>query len=115
MFLPLYDGDWLRARSGHIQSTDGLIELGDLMHLESLPLQRERFDVHISGYIGDAVSGPTYAAVHGPEDVLMKLPWYGAPISVPYDVALERARALLSGLHGAPARFALLEHKIPQS
>ena len=65
-------------RSAHIQSTDGLIDLSDLMHLESLPLQRERFDVHMSGYIGDVVSGSSYAAIRDPEDVLLKLPWYGA-------------------------------------
>ena len=115
IFQPLYAGEWLSARSAHIQSTDGLIDLSDLMHLESLPLQRERFDVHVSGYIGDAVSGPSFAAVRDPEDVLMKLPWYGASISLPYDVALDRARALIAGLNGAPARFVLFEHKLPQS
>jgi hypothetical protein len=115
IFQPLYAGDWLHTRSAHIQSTDGLIDLSDLMHLESLPLQREHFDVHMSGFIGDAVSGPTFAAVRSPEDVLMKLPWYGASLSLPYDTALTRARELVSSLNGAPARFALLEHKVPQS
>jgi asparagine synthase (glutamine-hydrolysing) len=115
IFQPLYAGDWLHNRTAHIQSTDGLIDLSDLMHLESLPLQRAHFDVHMSGYIGDVVSGPTYAAVRSPEDVLQTLPWYGASISLPYEVALERARDLISGLNGAPARFALLEHKAPQS
>src|SRR5258706_174622 len=91
MFLPLYAGDWLRTRSAHIQSTDGLIELGDLMHLESLPLQRSRFDVHVSGYIGDAVSGPTFAGLRTADDVLASLPWYGASISLPYGAARGRA------------------------
>lgn len=115
IFQPLYAGDWLQARSAHIQSTDGLIELGDLMHLEALPLQRERFDVHLSGYIGDAVSGPTFATVNTPDDVLQSLPYYGTSISLDYSDALARVRGLLAELHPAPARFALFEHKLPQS
>jgi hypothetical protein len=115
IFLPMYRGDWLGERSAHIQSTDGLIELGDLMHLESLSLQREHFDVHLSGYIGDAVSGPTFAAVSSPEDVLRQLPYYGASISMGYGAALDRVRELVGSLGGAPARFALFEHKLPQS
>jgi len=115
VFQPLYDGDWLGARSSHIQATDGLIDLGDLMHLESLPLQRERIDVHLSGYIGDAVSGPTFAAVTTPEQVLESLPFYGTTIGLPYEAALARARTLVDSLAGAPARFALFEHKLPQS
>jgi hypothetical protein len=115
VFLPLYDGDWLRTRSDHIQSTDGLIELGDLMHLESLPLQRARFDVHVSGYIGDAVSGPTFAGLRTAEDVLSSRPWYGASISLPYDAALGRVQELIDALDGAPPRFATLANKLPQS
>jgi len=115
VFLPLYDGDWLRTRSDHIQSTDGLIELGDLMHLESLPLQRSRFDVHVSGYIGDAVSGPTFAGLRTAEDVLSSLPWYGASISLPHDAAIRRVQELIDALDGAPPRFATLANKLPQS
>jgi len=114
-FAPLYAGDWLHARGAHIQPTDGLIELGDLMHLESLPRQRARFEVHLSGYIGDAVSGSTFAAVASPEDVLQNIPYYGASISLAYDVALARVRELAAALGGAPARYALFEHKLPQS
>jgi hypothetical protein len=113
-FQPLYAGDWLADRSAHIQSTDGLIELGDLMHLESLPLQRARFDVNVSGYIGDAVSGPTYGAIASVEDAMLAFPYYGASISLAYDAAIARVRALVADLH-APARFFLLEHKMPQS
>jgi hypothetical protein len=115
IFLPLYDGDWLQTRRAHIQSTDGLIELGDLMHLESLALQRSRFDVHVSGYIGDAVSGPTFAGLRTAEDVLSSLPWYGASISLPYDAALGRVQELIDALDGAPPRFATLANKLPQS
>ena len=115
VFRPLYAGDWLHERLAHVQSTDGLIELGDLMHLEALPEQRAHFDVHMSGYIGDAVSGPTFALVATPEDVLSTIPFYGASISLDYGEALARARALVDALQGAPARFALFEHKLPQS
>ena len=115
VFRELYRGDWLRTRTDHVQATDGLIELGDLMHLESLALQRERFDVHVSGYIGDAVSGPTFAEVRTAADVLAALPWYGASISLPYEAARGRAQALIDGLDGAHPRFALFAHKLPQS
>ncbi|MFI5177451.1 MAG: asparagine synthase-related protein [Vicinamibacterales bacterium] len=113
-FQPLYAGDWLADRSAHIQSTDGLIELGDLMHLESLPLQRARFDVNMSGYIGDAVSGPTYGAIASAEDALLAFPYYGASISLPYEAAIARVRALAGDLH-IPPRFFMFEHKMPQS
>jgi asparagine synthase (glutamine-hydrolysing) len=114
-FQPLYEGDWLHGRGAHVQSTDGLIELGDLMHLESLPRQLARFDVHMSGYIGDAVSGPTFASVATPADALLQLPYYGTSISLDYDLALARVRDLAGALGGAPARYALFEHKLPQS
>jgi hypothetical protein len=115
IFMPLYDGDWLQTRTAHIQSTDGLIELGDLMHLESLPLQRAHFDVHVSGYIGDVVSGPTFAGVRTAEDMLHSLPWYGASISLPFDAALARAQQLVDSLEGAAPRFATIANKLPQS
>jgi len=115
IFMPLYDGDWLEARSAHIQATDGLIDLADLAHLQSLPLQHSRFDVHLSGYIGDAVSGPTFADVRTPEDVVASLPYYGASISMPYDAAVARARELIDALGGAAARFATVANKLPQS
>jgi len=115
IFMPLYDGDWLQARSAHIQATDGLIELGDLAHLESLPLQRARFDVHLSGYVGDAVSGPTFGTVRTAEDVTLSLPYYGTSISLPYDAAVARARMAIDALDGAPARFATMANKLPQS
>lgn len=115
MFRELYLGDWLRTRTDHIQATDGLIELGDLMHLESVALQRERFDVHLSGYVGDAVSGPTFAGVRTADDVMAALPWYGASISLPYEAARARAQTLVDALDGAHPRFALFAHKLPQS
>jgi len=115
IFMPLYEGDWLQARSAHIQATDGLIELGDLAHLESLPLQRARFDVHVSGYVGDAVSGPTFGNVGSAADVALSLPYYGESIGLPFDGAVARAQTLIDALGGAPARFATMANKLPQS
>ncbi len=115
IFVPLYDGDWLEARRAHIQATDGLIELADLMHLESVRVQRARFDVHVSGYVGDAVSGPTFAGIATDVDVLHSLPWYETPVGIPYDAALDRVRELIAALDGAPLRFATLTNKLPQS
>ena len=107
--------DWLDRRSGFIQQTDGLIQLGDLMHLECLELQRQHIDVHLSGYVGDAVSGPTFAAVATVEQALLKLPWYSTPVGLEYTPALDRVSDLVSALDGAPPRFVLFEHKMPQA
>ena len=107
--------DWLDRRSGFIQQTDGLIQLGDLMHLECLELQRQHIDVHLSGYVGDAVSGPTFAAVATVEQALLKLPWYSTPVGLEYAPALDRVSDLVSALDGAPPRFVLFEHKMPQA
>ena len=115
LFVPLYEGDWLTARSAFVQATDGLIELGDLMHLEALDEQRSAFDVHMSGYIGDAVSGPTYGSLRSDVDVMHSLPWYSTSIGLPYDAAIARVRQAIAALDGAPVRFATLANKIPQS
>lgn len=115
LFQPLYAGDWLSERAAHVQHTDGLIALGDLMHLESLELQREHFDVHISGYLGDAVSGPAFADVATVEQTLVLLPYYGAPVSLDYQAALSRVRSCVDALDGASPRFAIFEQKLPQS
>jgi asparagine synthase (glutamine-hydrolysing) len=114
-FHRLYQPDWLDTRTSFVQATDGLIDLVDLMHLEALPLQVEHLDVHLSGFIGDAVSGPTFHDVKTAEDVLRVLPYYGTPLGLPPGPALDVARRLVAGLGTAPARFALFDHKIPQS
>ena len=118
VFHPLYSGrdpDWLDYRTRAILSTDGLIQLGDLMHLETLPLQAALLDVHLSGYIGDAVSGSTFNAVTTAEDVMPNMPWYGTRCGMGWSEALTRMTELVADLDGAPARFALFEHKLPQS
>src|SRR5262249_40824120 len=109
------ENQWLDTRTSFVQATDGLIDLVDLMHIEALPLQVEHLDVHLSGFIGDAVSGPTFHDVRTPEDVLRVLPYYGTPLGLPPGPALDVARRLVADLGSAPARFALFEHKIPQS
>ena len=118
VFHPLYSGqnpDWLERRTDYIQPTDGLIDLTDLMHLEALPLQAQLLDVHLSGYIGDAVSGPTFNHVTTPEDVLISLPWYHTSVGKDWHTALTQVRALMAPLAAAPARFALFDHKLSQS
>lgn len=118
VFHPLYSGhnpDWLDRRTGHIQETDGLINLVDLMHLEALPLHAQLLDATLCGYVGDAVSGPTFNEVSTAADVLAALPFYGTRLGMGWEAALQRAGALVADLGGAPARFALFEHKLPQS
>jgi asparagine synthase (glutamine-hydrolysing) len=115
-FHALYaDAAWLDRRSARIQETDGLIELVDLMHLDALPLQASRIDVHLSGYLGDAVSGPTFNRARTATDVALQLPFYGAAIGYDHDAAVSIAEGLVRGVAPAPARFAILEHKAPQS
>ncbi len=118
IFHELYSGanpDWLDRRSGFIQQTDGLSQLGDLMHVEALDLQRASFDVHLSGYVGDAVSGPTFGSIVTPEAALIACPYYETSISLGWTESLARIVAAAADLEGAPARFVLFEHKLPQS
>jgi asparagine synthase/glutamine amidotransferase-like protein len=115
LFMPLHEPGWLERRTDFVQTTDGLIDLHDLGHLESLPVQAESMDVHLSGYIGDAVSGPTFTEVVDARGVLGKLPYYGGTLAMPEHDALERVEELLRDLHGAPPRYVLFEHKLPQS
>jgi len=115
--VPLYwpSGEWLQYRSRHIQRTDGLVELGDLKHFESLDLQTKSLDLNISGYIGDAVCGPTFNDVQSPKDILLSLPYYGGVLCRDHEDCLSIAQRLSEQLDGAPARFALFESKLPQS
>jgi asparagine synthase (glutamine-hydrolysing) len=118
VFHPLYGGrdpDWLGRRTACVQDTDGLIQLVDLMHLEALDVQARLLDVHLSGYIGDAVSGPTFGDVRTPDDVLGQLPYYGTSLGLDWAAALARVRPLVAEVGAAPARFAIFEHKLPQS
>jgi hypothetical protein len=111
----LYSGDWLDRRTAFIQATDGLMDLVDLMHVEALDTLTTEVDLNLSGYIGDAVTGPTFNDVTSPEQVALALPYYGGTLGLPWEAAVERVRPLVRELGGAPARFALFEHKIPQS
>ena len=116
--LGLYAGGdprWLEIRSALIQSTDGLIELGDLMHGEALDAVAEAMDGLVSGYIGDAVVGPTFNDVTTPAGVLGALPFYGGRLGMSEPDALALAARLISAEHGASARFVLFDHKLPQS
>jgi Asparagine synthase (glutamine-hydrolyzing) len=115
LFHPLYGNDWLEQRTQTIPQNDGLIDLTDSMHLETLPLQAERMDVHLSGYIGDAVSGPTFNEVTDATGVLSKLPYYGTELGLDYSEALAMAEKMVEQLNGASARFALFDHKLPQA
>jgi asparagine synthase (glutamine-hydrolysing) len=114
-FQPLYLGEWLERRLAHVQHTDGLIDLHDLMHVESVGLQRALFDTHWTGYVGDAVCGPTFCSVTTSEAALLAAPYYGTEISLPYETALERMSSHAHHLEPASPRFTLFEHKLAQS
>ena len=118
VFHPLYSGrdpDWLERRSGYVQETDGLMQLVDLMHLECLPLQRDLLDVHLSGYIGDAVCGPTFSRACDAASVAAKMPFTGSPLGWSWERAQRWAEEAIGQLGGAAPRFALYEHKLLQS
>ncbi|MBI3790170.1 MAG: hypothetical protein HY275_04755 [Gemmatimonadetes bacterium] len=117
-FQPLYRGGdpaWFAERLSHVMATDGLIELGDLMHAEALPWLVRESDGLVNGYIGDAVIGPTFNGIATPDDVLAALPYYGDELGEPHDAARARAAGMIAALGGAPARFALFDDKLPQS
>ena len=112
--FPLFAPGWLERRLEAIGPTDGLIELVDLMHLEPAVRMPELFDVYVSGYLGDAVSGSSQDYLAGVDDVLRALPYYGAPVSIPLAEARACVGDLLARVQGAP-RFLLYDHKFPQA
>ena len=109
------DPRWLDVRTALVDSTDGLIELGDLMHGEALDAVSGAMDGMLSGYIGDAVVGPTFNEVTTPAQLLDALPYYGGRLGMPHDEALALAARLIASEGGAAPRFALFDHKLPQS
>jgi asparagine synthetase B (glutamine-hydrolysing) len=113
-FFPLYADGWLERRTNRILETDGLMDLVDLMHTEVLERLPSAFDVLLSGYVGDAVTGSTLYFGGSPHDFLNTMPYYGGTLSLPYDEALSLAEAHIQATPG-PARFAPYEHKLPQS
>jgi hypothetical protein len=115
VFAPLYQGDWLGARTSYVQQTDGLVQLGDLAHLESLPLQIERLDVHLSGYVGDAVAGPTFTHIRTIEEAAVAMPYYETPLGRGWTAALDRLTEATAERGWLSTRFLLFEHKLPQS
>jgi asparagine synthase (glutamine-hydrolysing) len=118
IFHPLYSGadpDWLDLRTSFIQQTDGMLQLGDLMHLETLPLQVRVLDTHLSGYIGDVVVGPTYNDVVSPATAVQRLPYYGPRFGIDFQQAEQMMKDLAQQLEGAPLRFLVFNHKFPQS
>lgn len=107
--------DWLGSRTRHIQDTDGLIALGDLMHVDTIDVQRQRLREHFSGYIGDVVCGSTYADIDDVHGLYARLPFYGIGLGMSGERAHQRLLRMLKALDGAPPRFAIFEHKFPQS
>ena len=114
-FVPLYEGDWLERRSQYIQPTDGLIQLGDLVHLETLPLQHELMDAHLSGYVGDVVAGTTFARVRTAEDALILMPYYETALGLGWTGALARLEASTADAAWLSSPRLYFEHKAPQA
>jgi asparagine synthase (glutamine-hydrolysing) len=110
----LYAPGWLDRRTARILETDGLMDLVDLMHVESVGQMPSTFDVYLSGYIGDAVTGSTLFDINNAADVIASMPYYGGTLGMPYSDALALGEEILSRTSG-PARFVPYEHKLPQS
>jgi len=118
IFHPLYAGaspDWLGRRTSYIQQTDGLMQLSDLLHCESLHIQASLLDVHLSGYIGDVVCGTTYDGVVDAPSLLAKLPFSGVPIGWTWEQSLAWAEDAVQSLAPSAPKFAIYEHKFPQA
>jgi asparagine synthase (glutamine-hydrolysing) len=118
IFYPLYQGtspDWLERRTAFVQETDGLVQLADLLHCESLHVQAPLLDVHVSGYIGDVVCGTTYDSVVDAPTLLAKLPFSGLSIGWTWDRAIEWAVDAIAAIAPSAPRFAIYEHKFPQA
>jgi asparagine synthase (glutamine-hydrolysing) len=114
-FAPLYDAGWLERRTRFIPETDGLVQLADLLHFETFDTQTSMMDVHVCGYIGDAVCGNTYADVVDPMSLLHRLPYSGIPLAWTLDKALSWANEALAAVAPGAPRFAVFEHKLPQA
>src|SRR5207244_4430381 len=112
--FPLYADGWLERRTGRIHETDGLINLVDLMHVESVDEMPNLFDTYLSGYIGDAVTGSTLFSIHNAADLVASMPYFGGPLGLSYADALACAEQILGELCGPP-RYAPFEHKLVQS
>jgi hypothetical protein len=118
LFHPLYSGsspDWLETRSEWVLPTNGLLPLSDLLHLESASLQAAAFDTHICGYIGDVVCGSTYGGVVDAATLLQAIPYSGVTIGWPYEHAMQWARDAIATVAPAAPRFAVFDHKFPQT
>lgn len=116
-FVPLYEEkppDWLDRRGVHIQATDGLIQLTDLLHMECLPVLRQ-LDLHLSGYLGDMVCGNTFDAVRDGASLLAAIPFSGSPLGWTLERALSWASDQLGQLAGTPGYFTMFDHKLPQA
>jgi hypothetical protein len=85
------------------------------MHVETVSVQAEEMHVHLSGYIGDAVCGPTFLDIETVDDLYRTLPYYGTGLGMSGAEAHERILQLVRNLDGAHARYAVYENKLPQS
>jgi asparagine synthase (glutamine-hydrolysing) len=115
--FPSYAGgdDWLSRRERWVYHTDGMIDLADLRHLDSLPVQAATMDAHLSGYIGDLVLGARYNSIATVEEAMQALPYYGGILGFSLPEARQRIAACMTSLGDAAPRFLIYEHKCPQS
>ena len=103
---PLYADGWLERRTRRIVETDGLMDLVDLMDTEVFDTMPSRFDVYLSGFIGDAVAGSSLYAVNSADDLVRAMPYYGGALGLSYADALATAETTIAATPGA-ARYAL--------
>ncbi|HXG88157.1 MAG TPA: asparagine synthase-related protein, partial [Vicinamibacterales bacterium] len=117
-FLPLYGRahpDWLERRSAHIQRTDGLIDLIDLMHLENHAELTAAVDCQLSGYLGDVIVGTTYDHVASEVDATIALSFLGSPMSLSWDEARQAVREQSQWDGSGATRATIFEHKFAQA
>jgi hypothetical protein len=116
-FIPLYTSgsrDWLHRRSEELQHVDGLIDLGDLMHLEARDVLTQGVDCHMPGYIGDAIVGTTFDHVATIESAMLTMSYTGSELGLPWEEAQSRVLAMAPAAAGDP-RALVYQHKIAQA
>jgi hypothetical protein len=104
----------LHRRSEELQHVDGLIDLGDLMHLEALDVLTEGVDCHLPGFIGDAIVGTTFDHVTTIESAMITMSYTGSELGLPWDDAQSRVPAMAPAAAGDP-RALVYQHKIAQA
>jgi asparagine synthase (glutamine-hydrolysing) len=117
LFHPLYYGfseDWIEKRSQYIWESDGMVDFSNLLHWETIPLQKLFMDGHISGFLGDAVCGGSLDHVQTINDFINRLPYYSTSIGFTKNEAIQRVSAIIDKHSAWDMKYLFYEAKVAQ-